>query len=723
MGYSVSKESVKKTLWAALFIIAIFLCQWFLFRSFVTRELAWSPYIHDDETWYLAESYEIFDHLLAGQHLPALHTFGPYGFLFNVEMVFSYLFFGASRLTSLGLNFFYYLAAQLAVFVTVYKIARNRSLAYTALGLALLIPGSLFLGTLTVVTHEFCAQSLFWIFVSLVLGSNIFLDRKWSLAAGFAGGVLMLTRYYYSSFIMAAYFFPFALCAVLFIAYRKRSDRETQRAAYLLRIKNIFVSGLIPLVMCGPVFWSIRKILYAHLLESVSGISKEFDYIVYGQGAGSGAAKYLFYISHAGKFFSNQFWLVSIVLLAIAALGVVIMKLKNKNRGAGFNRPPVADFALTALFIAVCLVVPYVLLTTKANKAGQLAGVFMASPYWIIMLAIIGMYNRGSSYAVTGRILSKLALLTAVIALSAGLLFQINLYGRHAHPASSPEIRRDMMTISGMYNDIGNLCEEKGWQSPAISVDNWVWYLYGNAWNLKSWHYERRGVMLDIQPMLGNNPYFTFDEKKAMSMVRTSDIVILGVPQKGICPVLAPDVKEIVWKFTEKEFKFLKSYFIEDSAIRVYYRTKPLKDADPRTTVYFDKSRFCTITASSNGAGHYGYRAFDGSTDADDFWESEAGEFPQWIQAACSGDIAVANYEVKSGYAELDRMPKDWKLQGSKDGTAWEDLDERHDEINWKLYETRRYAVKNPSAYLYYRFYIMSASNPLTRIYEIKLEE
>ncbi len=59
----------------------------------------------------------------------------------------------------------------------------------------------------------------------------------------------------------------------------------------------------------------------------------------------------------------------------------------------------------------------------------------------------------------------------------------------------------------------------------------------------------------------------------------------------------------------------------------------------------------------------------------------------------------------------LARAPKAWVLEGSVDGSAWDQLDVRTDETNWSTHDYRRYAFENAQAYRYYRLTISASQN------------
>jgi len=133
------------------------------------------------------------------------------------------------------------------------------------------------------------------------------------------------------------------------------------------------------------------------------------------------------------------------------------------------------------------------------------------------------------------------------------------------------------------------------------------------------------------------------------------------------------------------------------------------------------------IFKESNPVGsHYAERAFDKKIDADDFWESE--KYPIWLQIEFKDKKVkkISKYSLQAGPLETQRMPMDWQLQGSNDGTTWKDLDVQKNQVEWKVNEERTYTVAKPAAYKVYRLYFISGNKPddtLVRIYEINLFE
>ncbi len=691
-----------KKMWIIAALFSIFLFEWFLFRSFVLRELAWSPYIHDDETWYLPQSYEAFESIVFHHMVPRGTVHAPHGIWFFLSSTLFYFLFGPSRLTALSVNFFYYLLSQLVVFFAALRLTKRFSWAWVALGLSLVLPGREFFATMTFFSHSFVAHSLFWIWMSLVVASNFFLDRTRALLVGLAASLVILARYYYAAFVIPIYGLTFLFFILCWFVCRNKKGNKNLTLDYKNRSVNLLLSGLVPVVLLGRFLWIIRESLYNHHVGSVSKVSYEMDWVFWGSGVKTLQEALWFYPNNALLYMSRPFLSLSFLLIVLVSIAAVLGRWKYKKT------VPVSSFSgldwkIAAFFFITALLVPYLLLTPRAVRQSQIAGCFHSSVFWLILLALIGLARWGRLDSGRGKTSAGFMLLLPAAVLLSGALFQLDLYSKHARPLSTPELRQDMTQINTLFDDVSQLCKKKDWLKPAISVDNWVWYIYGCALNLKSLHYERHGVLLDIQPRLGQS-LLPVDEKTAMGGIAASDIVILGAPQKGIYPVVDDATKAKVWAVVEKEFQLLGTYQIEGSQIRVYYKDSP------------------EVRASSSGAGHAGSRAFDGSAAPDDFWEAPG--YPQWLQVKLPQKKKITGYELQSGYTAVERMPSTWHVEGSEDAIHWSVIDERNIKDAWKTDETKTFTLTRPVTYPYYRFTFLGGKDPtIVRIYEIVLKE
>src|SRR5437016_1079981 len=119
------------TLRAAVLISAIFLIEWFLFRTFVAREMAWSPFLNGDAIWYVGQSYRTFDSLIRDRTIPTDILEAPHGIMLHLVASALYLLFGASRLAALSTNFIFYLLWQASIIAAARHITKSWSFALT----------------------------------------------------------------------------------------------------------------------------------------------------------------------------------------------------------------------------------------------------------------------------------------------------------------------------------------------------------------------------------------------------------------------------------------------------------------------------------------------------------------------------------------------------------------------------------------------------------------
>ena len=110
------------------------------------------------------------------------------------------------------------------------------------------------------------------------------------------------------------------------------------------------------------------------------------------------------------------------------------------------------------------------------------------------------------------------------------------------------------------------------------------------------------------------------------------------------------------------------------------------------------------------------WKAFDqnGST----FWNSAAHAQPWWLQYQFGFTTKIVKYSIV-GYTSYS--PIDFKLQGSNNGTAWDDLNAQTGQSMTGGTEYT-YAVNSDVAYSYFRLYITSSQNAIYGVVpELKL--
>ncbi|GHU68564.1 hypothetical protein FACS189413_05760 [Bacteroidia bacterium] len=79
---------------------------------------------------------------------------------------------------------------------------------------------------------------------------------------------------------------------------------------------------------------------------------------------------------------------------------------------------------------------------------------------------------------------------------------------------------------------------------------------------------------------------------------------------------------------------------------------------------------------------------------------------PLWIQYESPVKAAIGKYSLTSANDAVERSPKTWKLQGSDDGVAWEDIDSQQKQDFVAYFHTMEYTISPSKEYRFFRLYI-----------------
>jgi len=74
-----------------------------------------------------------------------------------------------------------------------------------------------------------------------------------------------------------------------------------------------------------------------------------------------------------------------------------------------------------------------------------------------------------------------------------------------------------------------------------------------------------------------------------------------------------------------------------------------------------------------------------------------------WLQVRLAHPAVVVRYALTAANDAPERDPRDWRLQGSNDGTSWTTLDTRTGQDLGDRFQTTEYDAANSTAYTYYR--------------------
>ena len=114
-----------------------------------------------------------------------------------------------------------------------------------------------------------------------------------------------------------------------------------------------------------------------------------------------------------------------------------------------------------------------------------------------------------------------------------------------------------------------------------------------------------------------------------------------------------------------------------------------------------------TIDARGAATAQFGgspeQESVDALTDADSATKFLTYHDKTWVQYAMNQPTVVKQYALTSADDYPGRDPKNWTLQGSKDGAKWETLDLRTNQDFTHRFQREQYGIPNNIAYSYYR--------------------
>jgi hypothetical protein len=546
--------------WAAVALGLLF--QFALFREFVRREVAWAYPAYHDQACYLLSSYTIYERAL--EHgLPAGLQTGwelrlPQGVLLHQEAALLYFLLGPGRLSALTLNFLHLALLQLVLVATLRWLTGRWSVALLGLGL-LLCAGCPFVLAGGVADFRFdCgAWCLFGVLLCLVVRSDVFTSRRWSLAVGTAAAWLGLFRLVSLGHLAAtAMLLLPVLAARLAWHWRDPAGRRVEWR----RWANVGLATAVVVAVCGPVVWSLRGSIQAYyVLGHVTGEEKAIRLQQFLRGGGN---LYTYYpqtllATLAGPTFLG---LAGLALLAAAA-GAAAAWWRRSRGGA-----PRVSAGLLGVTLAAALLGPLGVLTVDVHRGVSVA-TFLFPPFLLLALfgvvALAGLHRAGPRRRWAEAGWAALA----ALALVGGACVQLARYGERTWMSRA---RADVERVTQLYDLLGRYALDHGLTAPVIASNsihealNWV--------VPAACIYERSGVLLDTHAALTS--LHASDAGAALDDLGRSDFVLLARPDPGTGPFeasmqrLGPQLSA----YCEKEMHCLWRADVFGRDLRLYVR-------------------------------------------------------------------------------------------------------------------------------------------------------
>jgi len=297
---------------------------------------------------------------------------------------------------------------------------------------------------------------------------------------------------------------------------------------------------------------------------------------------------------------------------------------------------------------------------------------------------------------------------TMVVALTSGMLYQMNCYGIVSLSSLN---RQDYLEVAQMYDKIIALSKELGIKKPRISVNFTENYVLGCGEAITAYQYEHAGELFRIRAKLGSDIGKEYKKDEAIQLIEQSDFMLLdtspvpdeqndSVRRELLSRNLAQypfsqsmlALRPVIRKYVEDNFLLKGSFRIFQREIKLYVNKNV-------------KLKPVAIRASSQlNDRHSADTILDESSRV---WHSEGNpHYPQWVEFEYKDPVAINNISILCQIGAPQRAPSKFRFQGRDADGDWVDLLEVSDAGFKDGEEQKSWPVDNVHAFKYYRLYI-----------------
>ena len=544
--------------------VCLLLLEFFLFQTFVLREITNYYPGHFDQSRYLSTLYSVYDNILKGNFTWTCvkQTFMPTSITFLLQSVVFLLFFGASRLSALLIGFFYFVLLQVIVVKTIHTFTRNHFISLIFLGL-LLSMNAPFLSSGGIVDFriDFITLCLYGIFVSCVIQTNLYLEKKWTIFSALTASWLILTRPF-----VAGYILPILLILIGYWCW-KYYFRKNSFA--LIRLKNAALFSGIVIIIITPFLWIMRHTLYDYYI--VTHFMAEKNIRIAEWGTPDFYSGLTFYINsilfnHLGYLTLFLLALIFIysALMIFREIGGMYTRVREDSSTEAANKLSTeVEFRKKSIviFLLLAITIPFIILNLDTQKSPVVMGILVVPILWLAILPLIWFSPRNNHWT---------------FKIFALLIFMIGASNWVSHFSKHGEFygRENNLKITKMFEDIGEYTQKTQWQNFTYSTDQIVDYL--TIGNLNTLVYEKKGILLTDTPTLLGLSIFSISPETALQTLEQSDIFIENLHPYSASPYLfnqdMQNIRPLLKSTLKKKFIVLGDYHFKGSIYRVYVK-------------------------------------------------------------------------------------------------------------------------------------------------------
>ena len=503
--------------------------------NFYIREIAWYPPGNYDQTYYLMVAYRTQERVLTngfGQLLRLVGSGSSTGLALETGGTLSGLVLGGARLPQLLLNFLSFCVLQVVAFATARGAFGSRAYSYMLLGLILCqITPWYWAGGMFDFRFDFVAYCLYGVWICAAIRSKLFFDRRWAIACGLIGALLVLTRFLTIVYLLGISAGFAGLCAVVGFLWQVDSDLARRMRE---RLYNLAISVGVLVVIVAPFFIrSWAQIFWYYGFQHVLGAVKNVR--AHQLGNDTLTEHLLFY---PNSILRDQWGPVFLLGSAIALMGTLIARIMNPAGAPNAKASRQEEtFLLQIIFLLGAILGPIVVLTVDTDKSPMVSSI-VGVPAALLVVVL-------AARAASIRELGPSPIRKSVIACSLAI-FPLGVASEFDHLSRHlPEYtqRRDLKRLVELNKWLVNYASEHGWVDPGISFDVLSPWLY--APGITCTGYEKLGLFVEFHRLLGDS--MGVERQEALSLLEKSDFLILttqgrtGLGPARISPAASSD--------------------------------------------------------------------------------------------------------------------------------------------------------------------------------------
>jgi hypothetical protein len=463
----------------------------------------------------------------------------PTGITYPIQGAAAVLAFGASRAALLTVNLAYFLALQIAVFLTMRRSRDEAAAAWLSIALLIGCDGVFRrAGGIADYRIDFAAMCLFGIWICLLVKADQFASRKFSILAGLAAAWLILMR-----FITAAYIGPIMAALLCWLIVRRRSAENWRR-----RIANYFLSGAIITVVIVPTLVAalgpINNYYVAGHIEGAEPAIRAAEVGIFD------LTGHLLYYPRA--LLSYQIGSVSNFLIVIVLTAIALVFVRRSK-----DQP---SFSFEIFLGTIATILPTVILTLDVSKSPVVIGIAMVPFILLVMFCwrsfVLPIHPR--------RALRFAVLFYMIVGFSA--------FVAHAASPSSELSQADLAEVKRLNLAIANA----GGGAPHIAFDRLTDYL--NPSTVQFYFRESNQLSFHGEPQFTGTlgGIFALNPEDVMRAVESSNVVVLSDQQ--LKRSHSPFDQSILesWPmmdgYAKKNMQLLTTGKIDDITYRIFVR-------------------------------------------------------------------------------------------------------------------------------------------------------